>query len=291
MNKDTTPRYFFWGDATRINPLENDIYNIDARLEGPGFEGDLEDYLAEVLWATTPDGPLTVREMGREERVPFDTQEWKIALYHYDSWVDGTYLESDEYPTIAELIKFPRLMMYAKFLFRPKATPIVARDLENAVYAPEQVFLVYQDSEGQEYYQPASDVVTSDTLIDPVTEEDMEVVRVEVAPKRRERIDANNVFFEFKEQFWDSEEEGTVANIFQTKGYFPFGFDELLSVTIRDENGTRQVAFDDLLVATESLEGACAKVTRLPLFDWFAEGVSRMNGDEFSGRVWFELDD
>ena len=49
-----------------------------------------------------------------------------------------------------------------------------------AKYAPENVFAIYVDSEGNEYEQPISDITEAGTLIDPETDDDMEIVRVDV---------------------------------------------------------------------------------------------------------------
>ena len=49
-----------------------------------------------------------------------------------------------------------------------------------AKYAPENVFAIYIDSEGNEYDQPIADITEVGKLIDPETGDDMEIVRVDV---------------------------------------------------------------------------------------------------------------
>lgn len=49
-----------------------------------------------------------------------------------------------------------------------------------ASHAPENVFAIYIDSEGNEHDQPIADITEVGTLIDPETGEDMEIVRVDV---------------------------------------------------------------------------------------------------------------
>ncbi len=47
-------------------------------------------------------------------------------------------------------------------------------------FHPDSVYLVYIDSKGGEHSQPACDIVESGTLIDPYTDDDMEVDHVVV---------------------------------------------------------------------------------------------------------------
>lgn len=49
-----------------------------------------------------------------------------------------------------------------------------------SVHKPEDVFAIYVDSKGHEHAQPVGDMVDAGTLIDPDTDDDMEIVRVEV---------------------------------------------------------------------------------------------------------------
>lgn len=50
-------------------------------------------------------------------------------------------------------------------------------------HAPNAVFVIYIDSEGNEHDQPIADITAVGTLIDPVTGDDMDIVRVEVRVK------------------------------------------------------------------------------------------------------------
>lgn len=50
--------------------------------------------------------------------------------------------------------------------------------MEAVTFDPENVWLVYEDSNGEEWTQPVSDLHESGTLCDPETGEDMVVVSV-----------------------------------------------------------------------------------------------------------------
>lgn len=47
-------------------------------------------------------------------------------------------------------------------------------------HAPEDVFAIYTDSKGNGHDQPIADITAVGTLVDPVTGDDMDIVRVEV---------------------------------------------------------------------------------------------------------------
>lgn len=47
-----------------------------------------------------------------------------------------------------------------------------------AIFEPEQVELIYIDSNGQEHSQFVSELIESGTLVDPDTGDDMDIVRV-----------------------------------------------------------------------------------------------------------------
>lgn len=47
-------------------------------------------------------------------------------------------------------------------------------------FDPEKTFAVYMDTEGNEISQPISDIPETGTLIDPYTDEDLDIVRIDV---------------------------------------------------------------------------------------------------------------
>lgn len=52
--------------------------------------------------------------------------------------------------------------------------------MKSKTYSPVEVSVVYEDEQGNEHWQPVSDIVESGTLTDPETEDDMPIVRVKV---------------------------------------------------------------------------------------------------------------
>lgn len=118
-----------------------------------------------------PDGSYFVRCYNTQFTINLD-EDYAVFMAYLDN-------DAELWPTPVE-IQMP--INDARYVITAALTALGHFGLSphrDMVFEPSRAYVVYIDSEGEEYKQPISDINEADILIDPETGDDLDIIRVE----------------------------------------------------------------------------------------------------------------